>query len=113
MIPYEIDGFSADYVHLSDPNGPDNAMSIRVNFRLTISGEVLPVEVRAKLVVASNPFDRLIEVYAPELPGGRSIKADELQDAIRRYLFAFLNTDEAIAEFRKCGTFSESTQTAQ
>ena len=81
-------------------------MDIRVKFRLDIKGKEHPIQVRAKLVLASNLFDRLVEVYAPELPRGVTIKADELHDAVRRYVFVFLNNEEVADQFRKDGIFT-------
>jgi len=54
MIPYQIDGFEAKYMSLSDPEGPDNAMDIRVKFRLDVNGKEHPIQVRAKLVMSAG-----------------------------------------------------------
>lgn len=106
MVPYKIDGFRPRVFELSDPRGPNNVMDGWVRFILDLNGKKQIIEVHARLVLESNMFDRDIEVYAPALPSGFSIRADELQKAVRGYLFGFLNTDEAVAECSDSGTFS-------
>src|SRR5271156_6795747 len=98
MIPYRIDGFRPRVFELSNPRGQDNVMDGWVRFILDLGGKEQLIEVHARLALESNMFDRNVEVYAPDLPPGYNIRADELQQAVRGYLFAFLNTDEAVAE---------------
>ncbi|MBV9074851.1 MAG: hypothetical protein JOZ10_14580 [Acidobacteria bacterium] len=104
MIRYRIKGFQGD-IRLSD-QGSENVMVMRVNFVLTVNGREEKITAHAKLLMASDSRERKIEVYPPELPAGCNINSDELQDAIQRYVFGFLNTDEALKDFRKEGVFS-------
>jgi hypothetical protein len=83
MIPYKIDGFRPRVFELSDPRGPNNVMDGWVRFILDLGGREHVMEVHARLVLESNMFDRDVEVYAPDLPPGVVVRADELQKAVR------------------------------
>jgi hypothetical protein len=105
-IPYKIEGFRTRVMELSDPTGPDNVIDGDLSFVLTIGREQHLILVHAKLVMESNLFDREMEVYPPEVPAGVVIRTDELNSAVRGYMFAFLNTDEALKDYKDYGIFS-------
>jgi|HubBroStandDraft_1064217.scaffolds.fasta_scaffold267504_2 hypothetical protein len=51
-------------------------------------------------------MDRDVEVYAPNWPAGANVQAHELQRVLRGYLFGFLNTEEALKDFKSEGFFT-------
>ncbi len=106
MVPYRIRGGVLSG-NIGDLDSPDNFLDITLTFVVTVHEKELDVSVRAKLVIGSSLRDRAIEVYPPIWPVGTgNIRYDELQDAVRAYVFAFLNTEETRQAFRREGVFS-------
>jgi hypothetical protein len=105
MIPFKILGgiWSG---RLGQLDSPDNWMDVTLDFVVAVRGQEHEVPVRAKLVIGSHLMDRDVEVYAPIWPDGTNIQASELQQAVRGYLFAFLNTEEVGKDFRNEGFFT-------
>ena len=106
MVPYRIlGGVLSGQIGALD--SPDNFLDLTLTFAVTVRQREINVPVRAKLVIGSHLLDRAIEVYPPVWPFEvGSIQHDELQTAVRAYVFAFLNTEESNKDFRREGVFS-------
>jgi hypothetical protein len=108
MVPYRIRG-AVLTGSIGALDSPDNFLDATLTFVLTVRERELDVPIRAKLVIGSHLLDRAVEVYPPVWPVGvGSIRHDELQEAVRAYLFAFLNTEESIRDFKKEGVFGST-----
>lgn len=68
------------------------------------------IDVPAKITAASDIFEKRLEVYAPQLPVGVNIRADQLQSALSGYFFAFLNDDESLREYRNTVSSTDQLQ---
>ena len=102
MIPFKILNFTGGMT----PSGvSDCVVSVVFHLILTVDGKDAAIDVPAKLTAGSDIRERALEVYAPKLPVGVNIRADELQSAISDYFFAFLN-DELTDRWRDHGEFS-------
>lgn len=106
MIPYKIIGGKMS-AELGEPSSSDNWMDVMLKFLVRVNGQEQEVPVRAKLVIGSHLMDREIEVYAPHWPDGANIQADELQHVVRGYVFAFLNIEGTIQEYKSEGFFTQ------
>jgi hypothetical protein len=92
MVPYRIRGGVLSG-NITELDSPDNFLDITLTFVVTVREQELDVPVRAKLVIGSRFQERAIEVYPPVWPVGTgNTRYDELQDAVRAYVFAFLNS---------------------
>jgi hypothetical protein len=110
MIPFKILGGTWSG-QLGQLDSPDNWLDITLRFLVTVKGQEHEVPVRAKLVIGSHLLDRDVEVYAPDWPDGSNIQANELQQAVRGYLFAFLNTEGALADAKRDAEKTSSLST--
>lgn len=102
MITYKIEGFSGT---MSFAGTNVDEMSGFFKLTVTAHGIEYQIEVPAKITAASDILEKRLEVYAPRLPAGVNIRADQLQAALSGYFFAFLNDDESLREYRNHGQF--------
>jgi hypothetical protein len=102
MITYKIEGFDGT---MSFAGTTVDEMSGFFKLVVTADGVDYRIDVPAKLTGASDICEKRLEVYAPQLPKGVNIRADQLQAAISGYFFAFLNDDESLKNFRNHGQF--------
>jgi hypothetical protein len=102
MIPYRIINFTNG---MTLRGVSDCEISVVFHLVITVDAKEQSVDVPAKLTVGSDIRDRVLEVYAPKLPVGVNIRADELHRAISDYFFAFLNDDGA-ERWKDHGEFS-------
>jgi len=102
MVTYKIEGFSGT---MSFTGTNVEVMSGFFKLIVTANGIEYQIDVPAKMTAASDIYEKRLEVYAPQLPTGVSIRADQLQAALSGYFFAFLNDDESLREYRNHGQF--------
>lgn len=102
MITFKIKGFDGT---MSFTGANVEVMSGLFKLVVTANGIEHQIDVPAKITSESSIFEKQLEVYAPQLPAGVSIRADQLQAALSGYFFAFLNDDESLREYRNHGQF--------
>jgi hypothetical protein len=105
-ISYVIESFQPNVLELHDSSTFDSVVNGDFSAVLTVNGVAHRVRAHARLVTGPTLLEKVIESYSLDLPPEVNIRADELQSAIRDYLFAFLSSDAAFRVLAECGAFS-------